>query len=165
MEKFLIGIVLKPQGIKGELKARINIDGEEIENIGYVYIDNLDKKFQIEKIRYSDGFMFLKLEGIDDRNQVELLRGSSLFVDRKEINIKENEFIIDEVIGFTLMTEENEELGQLESVDLYGSAPVFTINGKYGKSVFPCVDDVVIKFDYENKIIVINKKRFLEVRV
>ena len=165
MGKFCIGTVLKPQGIKGELKVRISIDASELDEIGYVYIDNLNKKFEIEKMRYSGDIVFLKLSDINDRNQVELLRDSSLYIDREELSVKDNEFVIDEVIGFTLKTEEGEELGQLVSVDLYGAAPVFTINGKYGKSTFPCIDDVVISFDYQNKVILINKKRFMEVRV
>lgn len=165
MEKFMIGTVLKPQGIKGELKARISIDAEELDEIGYVYIDNLDKKFEIEKMRYAGDIVFLKLSDINDRNQVELLRDSSLYIDREQLSVKDNEFVIDEVIGFTLLTEDGEDLGQLISVDLYGAAPVFTINGKYGKSVFPCIDDVVLNFDYQNKVIIINKKRFMEVRV
>lgn len=165
MERFMIGSVLKPQGIKGELKARISIDAEELDEIGYVYIDNLDKKFEIEKMRYAGDIVYLKLAGINDRNQVELLRDSLLYIDREELSVEDDEFVIDEVIGFTLVTEEGEELGQLVSVDLYGAAPVFTINGKFGKSVFPCIADVVKGFDYTNKIIKINKKRFMEVRV
>lgn len=165
MEKFFIGTVLKPQGIKGELKARINIDAEELDEIGYVYIDNLDKKFEIEKLRYSGDIVYLKLSNINDRNQVELLRESSLYINREELSIKDNEFVIDEVIGFILKTESGEELGELVSVETFGAAPIFTINGKYGKSSFPCIEDVVKGFDYENKVILIDKKRFDEVRV
>lgn len=165
MERFFIGTVLKPQGIKGELKAMLNIDAEELDEIGYVYIDNLDKKFVIEKIRYSGNIVYLKLSSINDRNQVELLRESRLYIDREELSVKDNEFVIDEVIGFILKTDSGEELGELVSVETFGAAPIFTINGKYGKSSFPCIEDVVKGFDYENRVILIDKKRFDEVRV
>ena len=47
----------------------------------------------------------------------------------------------------------------------YGSADVLTISGKLGKWQVPYIKDLVESIDKQNKIMVLNAKRFDEVKV
>ena len=68
MERLIIGEVLKPQGIRGELKIKTFTDyPEDVKAFKTVYID--DTPYKILSFRVgNDGAAFIGLRGIPDRN-------------------------------------------------------------------------------------------------
>ncbi len=72
MDRLLIGEVLKPQGIRGELKIKTYTDEpEDVKKFGTVYID--DVAYKILSFRVGpDGAAYMGLRGIPDRNAAEL---------------------------------------------------------------------------------------------
>lgn len=84
MERLTIGEVLKPQGIRGELKIKTFTDfPEDVKAFGTVYID--EKPYKILSFRAGEGgFAYLGLRGVPDRNAAELLRGRKIEGDRED---------------------------------------------------------------------------------
>ena len=76
MERLIIGEVLKPQGIRGELKIKTYTDEpEDVKAFGQVYIEG--KPYKILSFRVGgDGFAYLGLRGVPDRNAAELMRAA-----------------------------------------------------------------------------------------
>ena len=72
MGRLEIGEVLKPQGIRGELKVKTFTDTPDVvKKFGTVYID--DKAYKILSFRVGpDGAAYIGLRGIPDRNAAEL---------------------------------------------------------------------------------------------
>ena len=68
MERLIIGEVLKPQGIRGELKIKTYTDTpEDVKSFGTVYIDGT--AYKILSFRADGkGAAYLGLRGIPDRN-------------------------------------------------------------------------------------------------
>ena len=84
MERLVIGEVLKPQGIRGELKVKAYTDApEDIKKFGVVYIDGVEYKILSFRTDGS-GAAYLGLRGIPDRNAAELMRGKRLEGDRDD---------------------------------------------------------------------------------
>ncbi|MBQ9781803.1 MAG: 16S rRNA processing protein RimM, partial [Clostridia bacterium] len=79
MEKILIGTVLKPHGIKGELKIKYFADSfASIKNCKVVFIDG--KEYKVTKLKLDSGdFAFLGLDGVIDRNMSELFRNKEVY--------------------------------------------------------------------------------------
>ena len=76
--KILIGIVLRPQGINGEVKISDYTDGEKsLKNIKKVYIGG--NEYPLLNISGRDNALFLRLGGIFDRNAAECLRGKEVY--------------------------------------------------------------------------------------
>ena len=77
-EYLQIGEIVKPQGIRGEVKLRaMTSDMDRYARLETVYLKEGGKyvPHKVRKGRSYDGFAFLQLEGVNDRNQAELLRG------------------------------------------------------------------------------------------
>ena len=84
MERLLIGEVLKPQGIRGELKVKTFTDTPyDVKKFGTVYIDNTAYKILSFRVG-PDGAAYLGLRGIPDRNAAELFRGKKIEGDRED---------------------------------------------------------------------------------
>ena len=165
MDRLVIGEVLKPQGIRGELKVKTYTDApEDVKAFGTVYIE--DKPYKILSFRVgNDGAAYMGLRGIPDRNAAELFRGKKLEGNRADApELEEGQYYIVDVIGLSCETEEGEVLGIVKDVKNL-SSDVYTIE-KAGKQIlFPAVKGVVKKVDLENQKLIVDKKIFDEIAV
>lgn len=165
MDRLVIAEVLKPQGIRGELKIKTFTDyPEDVKEFGTVYID--DKPYKILSFRVgTDGAAYVGLRGIVDRNAAELFRGKLLEGEREDgPPLEEGQYYIVDIIGLTCETEDGEILGVVKDISKL-SSDVYTIE-KDGKNIlFPSVKNVVKKVDLENKKVIIDKAVFDEIAV
>ena len=84
-EYLQIGEIVKPQGIRGEVKLKaMTSDLSRYARLDYVFLLRKGEyvKTKVEKGRSYDGFAFLKLEGVRDRNEAEMMRGVKVYIDR-----------------------------------------------------------------------------------
>ena len=152
MERLIIGEVLKPQGIRGELKIKTYTDEpDDVKSFGQVYIEG--KPYKILSFRVGgDGFAYLGLRGVPDRNAAELLRGKKLEGDREDApELEEGRYYIADILGL--------------SVETPLSSEVYTIEREGKEILFPAVKGVVKQVDLKNGRIIVDKKRFDEVAV
>ena len=165
MERLLIGEVLKPQGIRGELKVKTFTDTpEDVKKFGTVYIDNVAYKILSFRVG-PDGAAYLGLRGIPDRNAAELFRGKKLEGDREDApELEEGRFYIVDVIGLSCETENGEFLGTVTDIVNLAS-DVYTIEKAGKKILFPVVKGVIKDIDLVNKKVVVDKAVFDEVAV
>ncbi len=165
MERLVIGEVLKPQGIRGELKIKTFTDyPEDVREFKTVYID--DTPYKILSFRVGgDGFAYVGLRGIPDRNAAELFRGKKVEGERDDAPaLEEGQYYIVDIIGLACETEEGEVIGTVKDVTNL-SSDIYTLE-KNGKQIlFPAVNGVVVKVDLENKKLIVNKEKFDQLAV
>ncbi len=165
MERLVIGEVLKPQGIRGELKVKTYTDApEDVKAFGTVYIDGTAYKILSFRVG-TDGAAYMGLRGIPDRNAAELFRGKKLEGERADApDLEEGQYYIVDILGLSCETEEGEFLGTVKDISTL-SSDIYTIE-KAGKNIlFPAIKGVVVKVDLENKKLIVNKARFEQVAV
>ena len=165
MERLIIGEVLKPQGIRGELKVKTYTDSpEDVKAFGTVYIDGTAYKILSFRVG-ADGAAYMGLRGIPDRNAAELFRGKKLEGERSDApDLEEGQYYIVDIIGLSCETEEGEFLGTVKDINNL-SSDIYTIEKAGENILFPAIKGVVIKVDIENKKLIVNKARFDEVAV
>ena len=165
MNRLIIGEVLKPQGIRGELKVKTFTDSPaDVKAFGTVYIDG--ESYKILSFRVgTDGAVYLGLRGIPDRNAAELFRGKKIEGDREDApQLEEGQYYIVDIIGLSCETEEGEVLGTVKDIKNLAS-DIYTIE-KAGKEIlFPAVKGVVVKVDLSAKKLIVNKSIFDEIAV
>ena len=165
MEKMLtIGTILKPQGIRGEVKVKPYTDfAEDFRDIKRIFLDGQEMK--VLSVRVGAGAVFLGLKGVPDRHAAELLRGKDVVIPREEApDPGEGRYYIADLLGCELVTEEGEMLGTLKDIR-QAATDVYTLERGGKEILFPAVKGVITELDIENKKITVNKKRFEEVAV
>lgn len=164
MKLIEIGKILKPQGIKGEIKVEpLTKNTEQFLTLKEVFVSG--KEYKIVKSAVRQGYIYLFFEGINRCEDVEPLRGKYISRDREELPVDEDEYLIVDLMGCTIVDENGIVYGEITDIDDYGAASVITILGKRGQFSFPYVDDIFTEIDIENKRIVINSQRYKEVVV
>lgn len=163
MEEFLkIGLIVKPQGIRGELKLTpLTDDLTRFIGLKKVYIDGAIYSVLTSKL--GGGVAFLTLSGISDRNQAETFRGKYVCVRREDaVPLKKDTYFIADIIGCALKTETT-LIGEVVDVTS-AKTDIFTVRTIDGKTLrFPFIKDLLVKVDVENKEITVKEKRLGEV--
>ena len=160
----VIGKIVKPQGIRGEVKVLPFTDEAEVfENIARVFIEG--QEYKVLSVRTGGGMAYLSLRGVPDRNAAELLRGKELSVPRTEApSPGEGRYYISDLLGSEIVTEDGELLGVLKEIRP-AATDIYTVERDGKETLFPAADGVVLKVDIEAKKITVSKKRFQEVAV
>ena len=160
----VIGKIVKPQGIRGEVKVLpYTDDAETFAQIDRVFIDG--EEYKILHARFGDGMAYLSLRGVPDRNAAELLREKELKIPREEAPApEEGSYYIADVLGSQIVTETGKVLGTLKDIR-QAATDIYTLETEKGEVLFPTAKGVVLSVDVENKKITVSEKRFKEVAV
>ena len=162
-DKYIIGKVLKPQGIKGEVKIDYYSSNHDyLKSLKTVYVGKTE--YSVKTVNVRNGFAYISFATVQDRNEAELLRNLDIWVEKdKAPELEDEEYFTDDLVGCTLVSEQNDILGHIVNIEKYGSADVFEIIGKNGQQSFPYVKGLIKSVNFEEKKIFIDDKRFNEV--
>ncbi len=159
MQKLLIAKVSKPQGLKGELKCQLFTDVlAAVTNAKKVFIEN--NECDVEKAVVRGGALYLKLLGINDRNNAEIFRNCEIYLPKEEIEkYKQTDFLVDDLIGMVLYDEQGKLIGQIVDYEDYGSAPILSIEENNHIYEVPYISEIFIT---DGKTLKVNRQTYEE---
>ena len=160
----VIGEVLKPQGVRGEIKVKPLLDDvSDVKNFRQVFIGGAS--YKVFSARFDAAAIYFVLSGIADRDAAELLRGKEVEVFRSELpSPEEGRYYIVDIIGCEVVSEKGERFGEIADV-LPAHTDIYVLKDGEKESMFPAADGVVLDVDVENKRLIVDKKRLLQVLV
>lgn len=169
VEYLVIGEVLKPQGLHGEVKVRpITHDDNRYLELSRVYLKRGEEYVaqDVRCERLHDGFAYLRFGQIGDRDAAEGLRGELLYVHRSDaIELPEGMHFITDMIGCAVVNAAGETIGVLIDVLTPGSNDVYVLDTKMGEVLLPALHSVVLDVDVYSKRITVHEERMQEVAV
>ena len=169
MDYVRIGLVAKPQGIRGEVK--INSLTEQLErflDLKEVFLEDKGKyeHYNVKGTRLAGVCAFLFLEKIYSRDDAEKLRGKYVCVERANaIELPEGRYFIFDIIGCDCVTTLGKSLGRIVDVLQPGANDVYVVQGPKGEILIPAVKSFVLDINIETKKITVDEKMLEEVAV
>ncbi|MBO7527469.1 MAG: 16S rRNA processing protein RimM, partial [Clostridia bacterium] len=136
-----------------------------LKNVKEIYLEGKDVPSRIVSMRFLNEFLYLKLGTINSREKADLLRGFGVYVDKTLIDIPNNEYIISDIIGSEVLSEDGEHIGKLIDVQNYGATDLFVVEQYKREYLVPFVDDIVKKILPKQKQIIVNKKNYDEAKI
>lgn len=163
MQKRLIGKIIKPQGIKGELKIYPYTKNIEIfKNVKVVYLGQTESKTKVVKITPRLGFVYLTIENLTDRTEAEKYRGIKVYTDESELETNSNLFFVDDLIDCYVYDENNNFIGSVVDVENYGATDIIIILGENKREYsLPFIKSIFVEVSKDK--IVVNKEKYDEV--
>ena len=166
-EYLLLGEIVRPQGIRGEVKVRhYTDDPERFYDLDVVFLkrgENYDE-MNVEDARVQGDDVYLKLEGIDDRNEAEKLRNIQLWVDRDNaVELGEDEVFIADILGAKAFDTKGNQLGVLKDVLTPGGVDVFVLKTPKGNLMFPALKEVLLEMNADEGKLVLDENKLEEV--
>jgi 16S rRNA processing protein RimM len=153
----LLGRVLRPHGIRGELRIEVlTAYPERIVPAMWVYMGSDPEdtaaavRYKVTKARAHHQYLILQLDGVLDRDAADLLRQKYVMIPLEDaVPLEEDEFYLYQAIGLAVYTVDNERLGEVVEVLETGANDVYVIRGPRGEVLLPAIDECVIDIDFD----------------
>ncbi|MDO8589320.1 MAG: ribosome maturation factor RimM [Armatimonadota bacterium] len=153
----VIGEIVAPFGIRGEVKVRLDTDYPErfldMSEATLRAPDESRRTLKIEGVRFHKGLALIKFQYCDDMSAAEELRGSYLVIPESELReLPENEFYIHEIVGLCVYTVDGRDLGEILEV-IRGP-----VNDAYltSEAIIPALKSVVREVDLEGRRMIVD---------
>jgi 16S rRNA processing protein RimM len=152
-EYLVIGEVLRPHAVQGELRIRILTDyPERIAELETIYLgadveSAAIKPYSVVGMRMHQNYGLLSLHGIDNRDKADRLRGLFIMVDIDHaVPLNEGEFYLYELLGLEVRTEAGETLGTISEVIETGANDVYVVDSpRFGEVLIPVTGETVLE--------------------
>lgn len=164
MTKTEIGKITKAQGVKGEFRLRPN--AYEFAHYVDIKVMSFDgKDYDVEHVSLRNGFVVVKLKGINDRNLVETLVGTTIYAEMPKRELADNEYYVESIVGLEVVDSKSKKyLGVISQINNYGSTDVYTVETEASEYMFPVARGVIVKVDLDNKKLFVNSKILDEIK-
>ncbi len=158
MEKIKIGRIVNAVALRGEVKV-YNYSGykERYEELSRIIVG--DKEYEIEKVRYQQQMVILKLSGVDDRNAAEALKTKDVFITEDDlVELPEDTFYIRDLIGLAVKDADSGELlGKLKDVLQPSSQDVYVVElAEGGQFMIPAVSEFIREVNLAEGVIFVH---------
>lgn len=149
-QKILIGKIVAPQGIRGEVRVQSFADKPtDFKTLSVVSNRFSSADFQFVRAVPNSNVVIAKIRGVDDRNAAETLRGTELFVERSALPDlqSENVFYQADLIGFEVVRD-NKNIGTVVGFQNFGAGDIIELGDGSMVSFVGATVDVENKFIY-----------------
>ena len=155
-ERLQVGVISSTHGVRGEVKVFPTTDDmtrfKKLKEVILV-TEKTEKVLKITSVKFFKQFAILKFDGIDTLNDVEVYKGASLLVDRKNaVKLEKDEYFIADLIDLVVVDEEDKEIGILVDVMKTGANDVYIVkNDEEKELLFPAIKECVLDIDFNEK--------------
>lgn len=155
-ERLQVGVISSTHGVRGEVKVFPTTDDvtrfKKLKEVILV-TEKTEKVLKITSVKFFKQFAILKFDGIDTLNDVEVYKGASLFVDRKNaVKLQKDEYFIADLIDLEVVDEQENKLGTLIDVMQTGANDVYIVKNDEGKELlFPAIKECILDIDFKAK--------------
>ena len=161
-KKILVGKISNPHGIKGWIKVISFTD--PIENIlsykKWTISDNeTEKTYCLEDSRIQGNKIVIKLEGVNNRDDADLLKNLQIEINRSDLpELEENSYYWEDLVDFNVIDIKGMHVGKVDSLFRTGSNDVLVIiNETKQRLLIPFIMEEVIKYvDLDKELISID---------
>lgn len=149
-----VGQIVGTHGIAGEMRVQPWCDSPDfLTKFKTLYTDkNGENAVKVKSSRVHKNIVLIKLPGITTIEQAERMRGKVLYISRKDANIADGEWFIQELIGCTVFdADTGKDYGILSDVSKTGANDVWHIKKDGKEYLLPAINDIIANVDVANE--------------
>jgi len=149
----MIGEVVKPHGIRGEVKV-YSYSGrpENFENYKKIVLQAQTESrtdiYNVVKSREQGSLAILELEGVSSREAAETLQGSTVWLMKDDFQrLEPDEYYWHQLENLLVITESGRELGRVTRLFSTPAHDIMVVTGKGHEYLIPVNADIICNID------------------
>ena len=147
-----VGKVLRPRGLRGEVKVQILTNRFEVFAGARAFIVK-GKSMRVLKSSIQNGFAYVTFDGVGSAEDAEKLRLCLLEINRSELPLGEDEVLSGDLIGFRVVGTKGRDFGRVTAINNYGAGEVI----ETPHVSFPNEDSFVAETNLTTRTITVNE--------
>ena len=159
-EYLVVGEVLRPHGVRGEVRVRVLTENrEQLLDLDYVYLadspeDSRRIRVDLGKVRFNKAYALLSLAGYASRDDAERLRSKLVMIDPGQaLPLEGEQYYLFQLIGLRVLSN-NVEIGAVKEVLQTGANDVYIVDSPaHGELLLPAHDETILSIDFEARVI------------
>ena len=161
-ELIAIGHYNKPHGVAGEVSATVDVELEVLKGLSCLVsdIDGIFVPFFVNAIRpKSADTVLLTIDGIMNEKEAARLVNRDIYAlkrDYRQESIDADGYPLDFFIGFELRDSDGSRVGEITDVDEQTENAIFVVDRDGSDIMVPATDDLIVEFDVDNKLMVMD---------
>lgn len=157
--RILLGHIAGAHGIRGEVLIKTYTEApENVGAYGPLSDESVTRTFNLESARATAKGVVARLQGVDDRNAAEALKGIALYIERERLPAAaDGEFYHADLIGLAAIDGDGKPLGEIVAVQNYGAGDLLEIRleGSSKTELVPFTDAAVPEVDIAARRVVV----------
>jgi 16S rRNA processing protein RimM len=158
-DRILLGRIAGAHGIRGEVLIKtFTAAPENIGAYGPLSDETGTRTFKLKSARATPKGVVARLQGVDDRNGAEALKGIALYIERDRLpEAAEDEFYHADLVGLTAVDGDGKPVGEIVAVQNYGAGDLLEIRlaGSSKTELVPFTDAAVPQVDVAARRVVV----------
>ena len=147
-----IGYIARAHGIRGEVRVVVhNPASTVLTQVDWVYIGST--RMAIRSARPVQGAFLICLVDVTDRNRAESLRGSTVSVERGDLDLGEDDVLLADFVGCTVVLADGSPYGTVVAVEP-GAQDRLVIHDNDIERLLPLVSEFIESIDWDTATIV-----------
>lgn len=143
------GRIINTHGVTGEVKIEVWLDSPAFfKTFKRLFINGAEKK--ILSAREHKQFIIARLEGVEDLNAAMALKGKTVEILRADARMKDGEFFVQDILGFTVVDEDGHTVGKLVDAFETPASMLYVVKGER-EHLIPAVREFILGIDAEKE--------------
>ena len=143
------GKIVNTHGVTGEVKIEVWLDSPAFfKTFKRLFVNGAEKK--ILSAREHKQFIIARLEGVDDVNTAMALKGKTVEILRADAHMKDGEFFVQDILGFTVVDEDGRTVGKLVDAFETPASMLYVVRGE-SEHLIPAVREFILGIDAEKE--------------
>lgn len=143
------GRIVNTHGINGEVKIEVWLDSPVFfKTFKRLFINGAEKR--ILSAREHKQFIIARLEGVEDINAAMALKGKTVEILRADAHMKDGEFFVQDILGFTVVDEDGHTVGKLVDAFETPASMLYVVRGE-SEHLIPAVREFILGIDAEKE--------------
>jgi 16S rRNA processing protein RimM len=158
LHRVLVGHVVRAHGIRGALRVRptsgrADETARTLAGASELFLD--EEPRHLRKVRPERADLLIELEGVNDRDRADALRGRAVLIERTQLPAPaENEVYLDDLVGCEVVDPRGLRLGVVRGSFHSGAHEVLILDCAGGERLLPYVAPMLISLDLPARRIV-----------
>ena len=151
-ELVCVGKIINFFGIKGELKILSDFERLDLAFKCGMHVLIKEEWMEITSVRKHKNYILIRVNNLNDINLITKYIGFNVYVKKADLNLSDDEYLLDDLIGAKVMDEEN-NIGEVIDAYVGRSSSYVKVLYENKEYLIPLVDAYIKKFDKCEKIL------------
>lgn len=160
-----IGAIVGAHGVRGAIRVKsFTADPLDVAGYGPVEDEAGKRQFKLKVTGEAKGFVLATLDGVNDRDAAEALKGTGLYVSRDRLpEVEEDEFLYSDLVGLSALGLDGQVIGTVKGVANFGAGDLLDIiRPGQGSLLVPFTKAAVPVVDMVKRQVVVDPPAFAE---